>query len=80
LYLVDTLFQGGIYILQIEKKKWSYLHKKKSLLSIDYRRWRLTQQLDHWSYRIIGLEFLLPTIGILSGVVWVDEAWGSYWS
>jgi cytochrome c-type biogenesis protein CcsB len=40
----------------------------------------LTQQLDHWSYRIIGLGFPLLTIGILSGAVWANEAWGSYWS
>ncbi len=29
------------------EKKGSYLPKKICLLSIDYRRWRLTQQLDH---------------------------------
>jgi cytochrome c-type biogenesis protein CcsB len=40
----------------------------------------LTQQLDHWSYRIIGLGFPLLTIGILYGAVWANEAWGSYWS
>nr|AND47956.1 protein involved in cytochrome c biogenesis [Sphagnum aongstroemii] len=62
------------------EKKGSYLQKKICLLSIDYRRWRLTQQLDHWSYRIIGLGFPLLTIGILSGAVWANEAWGSYWS
>ena len=33
-----------------------------------------------WSYRIIGLGFPFLTIGIISGGVWANEAWGSYWS
>lgn len=40
----------------------------------------LTLSLDNLSYRIIGLGFPLLTIGILSGAVWANEAWGSYWS
>lgn len=36
--------------------------------------------LDLWSYRIIGLGFPFLTIGIISGAVWANEAWGSYWS
>lgn len=41
---------------------------------------RLLQSLDNWSYRIIGLGFPFLTIGIISGGVWANEAWGSYWS
>ena len=37
-------------------------------------------QLDNFSYRIIGIGFPFLTIGILSGAVWANEAWGSYWS
>ena len=40
----------------------------------------LPQILDNLSYRSIGLGFALLTIGILSGAVWANEAWGSYWS
>lgn len=36
--------------------------------------------LDYLSYRIIGIGFPFLTIGILSGAVWANEAWGSYWS
>jgi ABC-type transport system involved in cytochrome c biogenesis permease subunit len=32
------------------------------------------------SYRIIGLGFPFLTIGIISGAVWANEAWGAYWS
>ena len=41
---------------------------------------KLAQTLDHLSYRILGLGFPFLTIGILSGAVWANEAWGSYWS
>ena len=40
----------------------------------------LTELLDNLSYRVLGLGFPLLTIGILSGAVWANEAWGSYWS
>nr|QYB20807.1 cytochrome c heme attachment protein [Callitris pyramidalis] len=46
----------------------------------NYRKWILINQLDQLSYRTIGLGFSLLTIGILSGAVWANEAWGSYWS
>jgi cytochrome c-type biogenesis protein CcsB len=38
------------------------------------------ETLDNLSYRILGLGFPFLTIGILSGAVWANEAWGSYWS
>ena len=46
----------------------------------NYYRSQLIQQLDYCSYRVISLGFIFLTIGILSGAVWANEAWGSYWS
>lgn len=43
-------------------------------------RMNLLESLDNLSYRIIGLGFPLLTVGIISGAVWANEAWGSYWS
>lgn len=40
----------------------------------------LLQNIDSWSYRIIGLGFPFLTVGIIAGAVWANEAWGSYWS
>ena len=40
----------------------------------------LLQTVDIWSYRIIGFGFPFLTIGIISGAVWANEAWGAYWS
>jgi cytochrome c-type biogenesis protein CcsB len=50
------------------------------LLYFESYRVSLVNQIDYWSYRIIGMGFPLLTIGILSGAVWANEAWGSYWS
>jgi cytochrome c-type biogenesis protein CcsB len=47
---------------------------------ISYSKLSLLQTIDTWSYRIIGLGFPFLTIGIISGAVWANEAWGSYWS
>ncbi len=44
------------------------------------QRLTLADTLDNISYRTIGLGFPLLTIGIISGAVWANEAWGSYWS
>ena len=38
------------------------------------------EQLDSLSYRTITVGFLMLTVGIVSGAVWANEAWGSYWS
>jgi ABC-type transport system involved in cytochrome c biogenesis permease subunit len=40
----------------------------------------LAERLDNYSYRVLALGFPLLTVGILSGAVWANEAWGSYWS
>ena len=41
---------------------------------------KFAETLDNLSYRMLGIGFPLLTIGILSGAVWANEAWGSYWS
>ena len=40
----------------------------------------LSERLDNLSYRTITVGFLLLTVGIISGAVWANEAWGSWWS
>nr|YP_010519517.1 cytochrome c heme attachment protein [Pennilabium yunnanense]UXO96768.1 cytochrome c heme attachment protein [Pennilabium yunnanense] len=64
-----------------------YLNKKGSILENtsflsfkNFYKYQLIQHLDSWSYRVISLGFTFLTIGILSGAVWANEAWGSYWN
>jgi cytochrome c-type biogenesis protein CcsB len=49
-------------------------------VTLSPQRLSLADTLDNVSYRVIGLGFPLLTIGIISGGVWANEAWGSYWS
>jgi cytochrome c-type biogenesis protein CcsB len=49
-------------------------------VSLDYSKISILETIDIWSYRIIGIGFPFLTIGIISGAVWANEAWGSYWS
>nr|AYW12107.1 cytochrome c heme attachment protein [Burmannia disticha] len=58
-----------------------YLKEKTNLFAFqNFYKYQLTQRLDCWSYRIISMGFIFLTIGILSGAVWANEAWGSYWN
>jgi cytochrome c-type biogenesis protein CcsB len=40
----------------------------------------VVEQLDALSYRTITVGFLLLSVGLVSGAVWANEAWGSWWS
>ena len=44
------------------------------------KKTQLFKKLDQLSFRAIGIGFPLLTLGILSGSVWANEAWGSYWN
>ena len=43
-------------------------------------RVKLLNLLDNASYRMIGLGFPFLTLGLISGAVWANDAWGSFWS
>nr|YP_010744226.1 cytochrome c biogenesis protein [Clerodendrum paniculatum]WET56659.1 cytochrome c biogenesis protein [Clerodendrum paniculatum] len=75
LNLNESFFLGEIEYMNERRN----VLKKKNFPK-NYYRLQLIQQLDYWSYRIISLGFIFLTIGILSGAVWANEAWGSYWS
>ena len=38
------------------------------------------EELDTLSYRSILIGFVLLTLGLISGAVWANEAWGTWWS
>nr|YP_010733681.1 cytochrome c heme attachment protein [Gayralia brasiliensis]YP_010733755.1 cytochrome c heme attachment protein [Monostroma nitidum]WEG92952.1 cytochrome c heme attachment protein [Gayralia brasiliensis]WEG93026.1 cytochrome c heme attachment protein [Monostroma nitidum] len=60
----------------LENKKDFIFTLKRGYNSYD----ELADILDNLSYRFLGLGFPLLTIGILSGAVWANQTWGSYWS
>jgi cytochrome c-type biogenesis protein CcsB len=65
-----------------EKRTETRILNKNSenLLLVKNSKLSLLESIDIWSYRIIALGFPFLTIGITSGAVWANEAWGSYWS
>lgn len=56
------------------------LKNSNSNFLLNFKRIEFLKILDNLSYRLIGIGFSFLTIGILSGAVWANEAWGSYWS
>ena len=50
------------------------------LIQLQSVQFSTNEQLDSLSYRTITVGFLMLTVGIVSGAVWANEAWGSYWS
>nr|YP_009728331.1 cytochrome c heme attachment protein [Fritillaria maximowiczii]QIA91455.1 cytochrome c heme attachment protein [Fritillaria maximowiczii]UCU11858.1 cytochrome c heme attachment protein [Fritillaria maximowiczii]UCU11941.1 cytochrome c heme attachment protein [Fritillaria maximowiczii]UCU12024.1 cytochrome c heme attachment protein [Fritillaria maximowiczii] len=85
---IDMFFKSkNLVIKSFIVGEVEYLNDKRSVFKNtsfisfrNYYKYQLTQRLDYWSYRIISLGFTFLTIGILSGAVWANEAWGSYWN
>jgi cytochrome c-type biogenesis protein CcsB len=49
-------------------------------LALTSTEFSISEQLDSLSYRTITVGFLLLSVGLVSGAVWANEAWGSWWS
>ena len=49
-------------------------------MALSSSSFRISEQLDSLSYRTITVGFLLLSVGLVSGAVWANEAWGSWWS
>nr|YP_010529302.1 cytochrome c biogenesis protein [Myrsine linearis]UDN40932.1 cytochrome c heme attachment protein [Myrsine aquilonia]UDN41015.1 cytochrome c heme attachment protein [Myrsine australis]UDN41100.1 cytochrome c heme attachment protein [Myrsine divaricata]UDN41185.1 cytochrome c heme attachment protein [Myrsine nummularia]UDN41270.1 cytochrome c heme attachment protein [Myrsine salicina]UDN41355.1 cytochrome c heme attachment protein [Myrsine umbellata] len=75
-------FNESFYFGEIQcmNKKSNVFGNTSFFSAKNYYRSQLIQQLDHWGYRVISIGFIFLTIGILSGAVWANEAWGSYWN
>jgi len=64
----------GISIMYLFKQR--DLQETNGLLS----RFPKTQVLDELNHQMIMFGFLFLSIGIITGSVWANSAWGSYWS
>jgi len=67
----QTQIEGNSILKEIEEDNKKDINK--NLIS-------LLEGFDNISYRFIGLGFPFLTLGIISGAVWANQAWGSYWS
>jgi cytochrome c-type biogenesis protein CcsB len=68
-YLIDELKISNSII----KTNVSFVNSK---FNFSY----ILSELDNLSYRLLSFGFPLLTIGILSGAVWANETWGSFWN
>ncbi len=41
---------------------------------------RALAQMDYISYRLVAFGFLFLTVVILSGAIWAEQAWSSFWT
>jgi cytochrome c-type biogenesis protein CcsB len=69
-YKTESIENYSNLLTESERERSSSLSERLSLL----------ESIDNLSYRTISFGFPLLTIGIISGAVWANEAWGSYWS
>ena len=77
-------FESGIY----NKKSTFNLYQQKKIDNINVDKQNnlskkilyIMSTLDNLSYRILGFGFPLLTMGLLSGAIWANQTWGSYWS
>ncbi|RMF99751.1 MAG: c-type cytochrome biogenesis protein CcsB [Nitrospirae bacterium] len=63
---------GLMYLVQ------EHFVKKKHLGSL-FQRLPNLQILDEINYRLITIGFPLLTLAIITGALWAESAWGSYW-
>ncbi len=66
----------ALSILYLIKERYEAKGKKVALLEV----FPETRVLDELSYRTIAWGFPFLTIGIISGAIWANYAWGAYWS
>nr|NP_848109.2 cytochrome c biogenesis protein [Adiantum capillus-veneris]Q85FH6.2 RecName: Full=Cytochrome c biogenesis protein CcsA [Adiantum capillus-veneris]AAP29440.2 cytochrome c biogenesis protein [Adiantum capillus-veneris] len=74
--------QSFFFLMNPRKNLWKQTGAENYsyFLISNSRKCQLINCLDKWACQTISLGFSLLTIGILSGAVWANEAWGSYWS
>ena len=72
--LLTLAFAAGVMYLIQERQ----IKSKK--IGLFYYRLPALKLLDDLNYRCLTIGFPLLTLGIISGSVWAESAWGSYWS
>ena len=68
-----AFISGVMYLLQereIKSKRVGFIYSRLPSLKV----------LDSLNYQCLTLGFPFLTLAIISGAVWAEQAWGSYWS
>lgn len=78
--ILGSLFSIGLLILTFTSPTFVTTEGQETGTNPTTQTKPILRILDNLSYRTLGFGFPLLTIGILSGAVWANQAWGSYWS
>ena len=74
-YAMFTVAFGTAVVYLIQQ----YFLKKKRLGAL-FRKLPSLNTLDDINYRCLTIGFPLLTVAIITGAIWAEKAWGTYWS
>ncbi len=66
----------GLGLMYLLKTRQGVTNQKDGLIS----RFPAAEILDDLAYKVIGFALPLLTLVIITGAIWADYAWGTYWS
>lgn len=67
---------GIMYLLKYSKTENGKKLSPKAIVA----RFPALEKLDELSYKVVGFAFPLLTLCIITGAIWANYAWGTYWS
>ena len=67
---------GIMYLLKISEEGKGKKSSPQGIIS----RFPALDMIDELSYKVIGFAFPLLTLCIITGAIWANYAWGTYWS
>ena len=67
---------GVMYLLKLSKGEDGKKSSSQGIIS----RFPELDKLDELAYKVVGFAFPLLTLCIITGAIWANYAWGTYWS
>ena len=67
---------GIMYLLKLSKNDDGRKSNSKGIVA----RFPSLESLDELAYKVVGFAFPLLTLCIITGAIWANYAWGTYWS
>lgn len=67
---------GAMYLIKLSKEGTQNNLNQQGIVS----RFPPLDRLDELAYKVVGFAFPLLTLCIITGAIWANYAWGTYWS
>ncbi|MGC7870940.1 c-type cytochrome biogenesis protein CcsB [Desulfosporosinus sp. SYSU MS00001] len=67
---------GVMYLLKLKEEGKGWEAKSQGIIA----RFPDLETLDELSYKVVGFAFPLLSLCIITGAIWANYAWGTYWS